>query len=120
MKIEIRNKKSAYAIEKLWLEAFCLNVKKKTGKYMPYAFKWENYSYGIESALKGVKAEQAYNEQLQEDYYLFNESLSEVWECDSEPFPCKLSGNDDWYVFPKTCAWSMIFTHEGSKFFVKR
>lgn len=114
MKIYIKNKKDAFEIESKWLGVFELEAKKKTNR-----FKWERLPNRHRNLTTGGKALELYKSQKSEDYYMFNEELSEAWECIDEAFPTDTPGNGDWYIFPKSEAWTMVFDHEQIFFFVK-
>jgi hypothetical protein len=120
MKHAIVNRREGFQIEAKWLELFASKVKDRTGKYLVGRFKWENFADDLQPAVVGSKAYEYYRDQKQEDYYLFNESVSEVWDCNNESFPESAPGSGDWYVFPKSGYWTMVFSHEGTAFFSKK
>ncbi|MES9925873.1 MAG: hypothetical protein ABW152_17470 [Candidatus Thiodiazotropha endolucinida] len=119
MKKAIVKRKQAYQIEMRWLELFASTVKESTGKYTVGHFKWENYLTGLQTAVIGNKAYEYYHAQDREDYYLFNESVSEIWDCTDETFPDTAPDPGDWYVFPKSGRWTMVFSHDDVVFFAR-
>ena len=119
MKEIISNKKQLLSIERLWLDTFAEHLKDHKGKYLVGRFKWENFSRRSPNATFGTKAQTIVNEKEKEDYFLFNESASECWECKNEEYPSSSPTGDDWYLLPKSLYWTFIFTHHNEVIYLE-
>ena len=108
------SKKEGIAVSSEWLKRFATNVKKKTGKYIDGNYKWEAYWSGIEPASSGSKAIHEYVHSEREDFYILDESGKNVFLCVACKWHNFLESNNDLYVVPKSMAWSMAFSHEGT------
>ena len=118
MKAVISNKKESLRIEQLWLSSFAEHLKDHKGKYLVGRYKWENFLFQPMGVKVGVKAQTIFNEKELEDYYFFNESLSECWEYKNEDYPSSVPSIDDWYLLPKSLSWTYIFTHDGQEIYL--
>jgi hypothetical protein len=108
------SKKEGIAISKTWIETFLSNVKEQTGKYLVGRFKWEAYWGGIEPALSGHAAIQNYISRSQEDFYILDESGRNVFLCSACKWPNFIEAHQDMYIVPKSFAWTMVYSHEGT------
>ena len=119
MKEIISNKKQSHNIERLWLDTFAGHLKDHRGKYLVGRYKWENFSSHSPNATFGTKAQTIVNDKEKEDYFLFNESASECWECKNEGYPLSAPTGDDWYLLPKSLSWTYIFTHHNEVIYLE-
>jgi hypothetical protein len=104
------------AILQAWLETYCANVHAKTGAWIHRGIRWHAYSYGFETALAGAAARDAYLAVRERDVLVYFEedpagSGPDVFVCDGLATPPLLEGSDI-YIFPRSLAWTMVFTHE--------
>ena len=118
MKIAVQNRKDAFEIERKWLNSFAGHPKGESGKFRVGRFKWENFQRRSANAKFGTKGRVVLSQQDREDYYLFNEEVSECWECIDEDFLIKPPYSGNWYLLPKSLSWTYIFTHHGEEIFV--
>ena len=118
MKTIIQNRKDALRIQQLWLSSFLEHLKDHKGKYSVGRYKWENFSKQTSNAKFGLKAQAVFKEQELEDYYFFNESVTECWEYKNEDYPTSAPNSDDWYLLPKSLSWTYIFTHHEQEIYL--
>lgn len=97
-----------------WLEHFCPNVKRKTGRWVYNGYWWHAYSFHHESAVTGNRAFEEYQSQRIESFFIFHESDDQLFDCSALSWPDLRSIEDDVYVFPHTLTWTFLTTHEMS------
>lgn len=104
----------ARQLNEQWLEQFCANVKRKTGKWVYRGYRWHAWSFGYESALHGARAFDAFVERRATNFYMYFERDDLLLDCSGPPSPDLRSLFDDVYVFPHDLSWTFVLTHEMS------
>jgi hypothetical protein len=97
-----------------WLEHFCPNVKRNTGRWVFNGYWWHAYSFKHESALNGNVAFEKYQAQPIEPFYIYRQTKDTLFNCSALAWPDLRLLEDDLYVFPHTMEWSFLTTHEIS------
>jgi len=95
-----------------WLERFCANLHRATGKWVHRGLRWHAYSYGFEHALTRDAALAAYAARAAPAVFVYFEEEDELFDCVGVPSPRFDDWHHDLYVFPADLAWTMVFTHE--------
>ena len=99
-------------LSRQWLEQFCPNVRRQTGKWVFHGFRWHAYSFGHESAVSGTEAFDRYTSQPLEGFLLYHESQDLMFDCDCTKWPDIRPWAADVYIFPRSLQWTFITTHE--------
>lgn len=114
-------KKEAWSVQKRWLEVFCQNVHRETGKWISGGFMWHTFTKYHQPHCSGHEAREQFNEQPFEPYCLFNEDLSFCGRGIDPPFPqipiTPVRSLEDWYLIPSSQQWTFVVTHEQDAFF---
>jgi hypothetical protein len=102
------------AFARQWVESFCPNVKRRTGRWVYNGYRWHAYSFHFEQAISGVHALEAYQSKPIVPFLVFHESNDQMLSCRCQLWPDLRGLNDDIYVFPCTMEWTFVTTHEMS------
>lgn len=113
------SKKEAISVFRKWVEIYFAETKRKTGKYQPTNYKWESYWSGDEPCHSGDEALSSYQKSARESFFIIDEAGRNGIECPPQDWPSFLDAGMDLYVIPKSLAWSMTFTHEGTCHYAK-
>ncbi len=101
-------------LSKAWVERFCPNVKRQTGKWMVNGYRWHAYSFDHERCISGRSAIEIYISMAVQPFVMFLESEDLMFACEAEQWPNICTFQDDIYIFPRTMDWTFVTTHEMS------
>lgn len=99
-------------LSQLWLEAFCPNLKRNTGKWVYKGIRWHAYSFNFEQSLSGLAAYQAYLQLPVQAFLVFDESRDAMFECAPAAWPDIRVFQADIYLFNRAMDWTFVTTHE--------
>jgi hypothetical protein len=97
-----------------WCESFCAIVKAREGRYTRRGLHWHAFAEGLVKSISGHAARRQYLQLESEAFFV----MPEDW---SMGFGVRASGaslpdltflTNDFYVFPESLEWTMVFTHE--------
>jgi hypothetical protein len=106
-------KKETWKVQQKWRETFSRKVKEQEGKWIYRGFDWHTFSYDFAKYKGGANAFELYKQIDVQDYFIISEDEdSPSFLCSSAKVPDFSNLWGDFYVFPETVEWTMVFTHE--------
>jgi hypothetical protein len=100
-----------------WRECYCAQVKARTDKWRCGRFDWNTFDLGFARCWLDTKALHAYFECSAEDFLIVpdgNEGYA--LRCSGAVLPDPSPIHAEFYVFPASLEWTVVFTHEGPVF----
>lgn len=108
-------KKVVWKLQQKWRETFSQKVKEQKGKWVYRGFDWHTFSYDFAIYKSGARAMGFYSKIDERNYIIISEdSDSPSFSCSSDKLPDLSNVLGDYYIYPETVEWTMVFTHEES------
>ena len=105
--------KKVWEFQQRWREVFSKKVKAQKGRWIYRGFDWHAFSYNFAQYKEGSNAYESYKRIKEQNFIIISEDEgSPSFSCTSERAPDLSNFMGDYYVFPETLEWTMVFTHE--------